>query len=113
MATTEQIIAQMQASPAMQALACEYAKCASVQEQVDFIGTLLGCYDPVRIADQDKYEACEKERKRLLRNWARRQHHRAAKSWNETGIRVLYETRPAWPCTCGYHETNEGGMHHG
>ena len=112
MTTTEQIIAQMQAIPAMQALAREYAQCTSVQEQVDFIGSLLGCYDPVRIADRDKFEVCEKEHDRLLRNWARRERHRTAKLWNETGVRVPYESRPTWPCTCGYHEITEGGLNH-
>ncbi len=64
MTTTERLIAQMQASSMMQAIADEYAQCSSVQEQVDLIGTLLGCYDPVRIADGDKYEACESLRER-------------------------------------------------
>lgn len=107
---TEAFMRQLQSNPVMQQLANQFAQCADMQERVDFIGSLLGCYDPVRIADRDQYDACEKERKRLLRNWARRQHHRAAKLWNETGVRVPYERRPIWPCTCGYHEITEGAL---
>jgi len=86
----------------MQRLAEQFAQCADVQEQVDFIGTLLGGYDPVRIADRDKYEACSREQDRLLHNWARRERHRTAKTWQETGERVAYGPKPDLPCTCGY-----------
>ncbi len=109
---TEDFIQGLQNNPVMQVVAEQFAQ-YDVQEKVDFINALLGRVDPVRLVDRPAYDVCEKERARLLRNWARRQRHRAAKLWNETGIRVPYETRPAWPCTCGYHETNEGGTHHG
>lgn len=100
---TEQIIAQMQSSPTIQALAEEFARCADVQQQVDLIAGFLGVDNRVRIVDREKYTACEKEHDRLLRNWARRERHRTAKIRLETGRDVPYGPRPTLPCTCGYH----------
>lgn len=92
------------------AVASQYAQCATIQEKIEFITGLFGQQpSPTSPDDIRAQEACANERRRLTRNWVRRQRSRAAKAWHQNGTWREWERQPAFPCTCGYHGEKRKG----